>query len=46
MAVLLPVPYRPGLLLPMLCCEQEKGPLDLMVEPAENLLPNSETQLV
>lgn len=30
----------------MLYCEQEKVPLDHLVEPAENLLPNSETQLV
>lgn len=40
------IPCRPELLLPMLYCEQEKVPLDHLVEPAENLLPNSETQLV
>lgn len=46
MILLLLIPRRPGSLLPMLCRWQEKVPLDHLVEPAENLLPNSETQLV
>lgn len=44
--MLLFIPCRPGSLLPMLCCGQEKVPLGHLVEPEENLLPNSETQLV
>lgn len=44
--MLLLISCRPGSLLPMLCHGQEKVPLDHLVEPAENLLPNSETQLV
>lgn len=40
------VPCRSAFLLSMLCCGQEKVPLEALVEPAENLLSNSETQLV
>lgn len=46
MRVLLLIPCSPKLLLPMLCYGQEKVFLDHLVEPAENLLPNSETRLV
>lgn len=44
--VILFLACRSAFLLSMLCCGQGKVPLDALVEPAKNLLSNSETQLV